>query len=64
MVQQEAMVQQLNMMATIYGCATLTIIAMTDNSANAGPAGVSVPRPTQVKETIDGYSSSRSFKRF
>ena len=44
------------MMATIYGCATLTIIAVTGNSANAGLAGVSVPRPTQVKETIDGYS--------
>lgn len=47
--------QQLNMMATIYGCATLTIIALTGNSADAGLAGVSVPRPTQLKETIDGY---------
>jgi hypothetical protein len=47
--------QQLNMMATIYGCATLTIIALTGNSADAGLAGVSVPRPSQLKETIDGY---------
>jgi hypothetical protein len=47
--------QQLNMMATIYGCATLTIIALTGNSADAGLAGVSVPRPSQLKQTIDGY---------
>lgn len=48
-------VQQLNMMATIYGCATLTIIALTGKNANAGLAGVSTRRPTQVREIIDGY---------
>ncbi|KAF2624062.1 hypothetical protein BU25DRAFT_424446 [Macroventuria anomochaeta] len=43
-------------MATIYGCATLTIIAPTGKRANPGLAGVSVPRPTQVKKTIEGYN--------
>jgi len=44
------------MMATIYGCATLTIVALTGRDSNAGLPGVSVPRPIQVKETIDGYT--------
>jgi hypothetical protein len=44
------------MMATIYGCATLTIIALTGKNANAGLAGISVPRPVQIRETIDGHN--------
>jgi hypothetical protein len=46
-------VKQLDMMSTIYGCATVTIIALTGEHANAGLPGISVPRLTQVKENID-----------
>jgi hypothetical protein len=49
-------IQQLNMMATIYGCATVTIVALTGKDSNAGLAGVSVSRPVQIKETIDGHT--------
>ncbi|KAJ5810869.1 hypothetical protein N7447_010385 [Penicillium robsamsonii] len=48
--------QQLNMMSTIYGCATVTIIALTGEHANAGLPGISFPRLTQVKESIEGYT--------
>jgi len=47
--------QQRGMMATIYGSATLTIVALTGKNSNAGLAGVSVPRPHQISETIDGH---------
>lgn len=43
------------MMATIYGCATVTIVALTGTNSNAGLAGVSIPRPGQISETIDEY---------
>lgn len=46
--------KQLDMMSTIYGCSTITIIALTGKHANAGLPGISVPRLTQVKENIDG----------
>jgi hypothetical protein len=43
-------------MATIYGCATLTIVALTGANSNAGLPGTSVSRPAQVTETIDGHA--------
>ena len=43
------------MMATIYGCATLTIVALTGKDSNAGLPGISVPRPAQVRETVNGH---------
>jgi hypothetical protein len=49
-------IQQLNMMATIYGCATVTIVALHGTNSNAGLPGVSVPRPAQVAEEIDGHT--------
>jgi hypothetical protein len=42
------------MMATIYGCATLTIVALTGANSNAGLSDISVSRPAQATETIDG----------
>ncbi|KAH7393000.1 heterokaryon incompatibility protein-domain-containing protein [Pyrenochaeta sp. MPI-SDFR-AT-0127] len=51
----EEKMQQLGLMATIYGCATLTIVALTGKNSNAGLPGISVPRPSQVMETIDGH---------
>lgn len=41
-------------MSTIYGCATITIVALNGRDANSGLAGISAPRSTQVKETIGG----------
>ncbi|KAF2655382.1 HET-domain-containing protein [Lophiostoma macrostomum CBS 122681] len=46
-------IEQLNMMSTIYGCATLTIVAVSGNNSNAGLPGVSSPRPMQVTETLN-----------
>lgn len=54
--QCEEKIQQLNMVATIRGCVTLTVIALTGKSANAGLAGVLILRPAQIRETIKGYS--------
>jgi hypothetical protein len=48
--------KQLDMMSTIYSCATVTIIALTGKHANAGLPGIYEPRLTQVKENIDGYA--------
>ncbi|KAH7087302.1 heterokaryon incompatibility protein-domain-containing protein [Paraphoma chrysanthemicola] len=48
-------IQQLGMMATIYGCATVTMVALTGTNANAGLAGVSVSRPHQIVETIEEH---------
>lgn len=42
------------MMATIYGCATVTVVALAGKSANDGLAGVSVLRPARVNRTIEG----------
>jgi hypothetical protein len=50
----ENRIMQLNMMATIYGCATLTIVALTGANSNAGLSDISVSRPAQATETIDG----------
>lgn len=47
--------QQLNLMSLIYGCATITVIAMTGNHTDAGLPGISFPRLAQVKESIGGY---------
>lgn len=46
------------MMDLIYGCASLTIVAMSGSNSNAGLAGVSPsnPRTMQLKETIDGLT--------
>ncbi|KAI0465619.1 heterokaryon incompatibility protein-domain-containing protein [Xylaria cf. heliscus] len=52
--QMAAKIKQLDMMSTIYGCATVTIVAVMGKNANAGLPGVSIPRLAQVKETIDG----------
>ncbi|KAM7211641.1 HET domain containing protein [Rhypophila decipiens] len=48
--------QQLSIMDMIYGCAALTLVAMSGSDSNAGLAGVSErnPRSRQWKETIDG----------
>ncbi|RYP52965.1 hypothetical protein DL768_001959 [Monosporascus sp. mg162] len=46
--------KQLDLMSTIYGCATVTIIALTGEHASAGLPGISVPRLTQVEENVDG----------
>lgn len=53
--QLEAKIEQLNMMATIYGYAALTIVALTGQDSNAGLSGLSVPRPMQVKEEVNGH---------
>jgi hypothetical protein len=50
----ENRIMQLNMMATIYGCATLTIVTLTGANSNAGLSDISVSRPAQATETIDG----------
>jgi hypothetical protein len=42
------------MMSIIYGCATLTIVALSGQSSNAGLPGVSSPRRMPVKETVNG----------
>jgi hypothetical protein len=42
-------------MATIYGCATLTIVALTGKDSNAGLPGISALRPAQVRETVNGH---------
>ncbi|KAE8395072.1 heterokaryon incompatibility protein-domain-containing protein [Aspergillus alliaceus] len=54
--QMKAKIKQLDMMSTIYSCATVTIVALTGKHANAGLPGVSVPRLAQVKENIDGVT--------
>ena len=45
-------------MDLIYGCASLTLVAMSGTNSNAGLAGVSPsnPRTTQLKETINGVT--------
>ncbi|KAF3007241.1 hypothetical protein E8E14_009234 [Neopestalotiopsis sp. 37M] len=52
--QKREKIKQLDMMSSIYGCATVTIIALVGKHADAGLPGISTPRFTQVKETIDG----------
>ncbi|KAJ6020775.1 hypothetical protein N7540_006279 [Penicillium herquei] len=52
--QIKAKEDQLDMMSIIYGCSTLAIIAINGKNANSGLAGISAPRGTQVKETING----------
>jgi hypothetical protein len=47
--------KQLDMMATIYDCATVTLVAETGEDSNAGLSGISAPRLIQLKENIDGY---------
>ncbi|KAM7190115.1 HET domain containing protein [Naviculisporaceae sp. PSN 640] len=44
--------QQLSMMDLIYGCASLTLVAMAGSDSNAGLVGVTKPRTSQLKETI------------
>lgn len=50
--QLERKFQQLSMMDLIYGCASLTLVAMSGDDSNAGLVGVSNPRTSQLKETI------------
>ncbi|KAI0482774.1 HET-domain-containing protein [Xylariaceae sp. FL0804] len=47
---------QLGMMHLIYGCASLTIVAVAGHNSDCGLAGVSraFPRSSQTRETIDG----------
>ncbi|KAF3021590.1 hypothetical protein E8E14_013565 [Neopestalotiopsis sp. 37M] len=54
--QLDAKMQQLNLMSVIYGCATMTLVAVTGKHADAGLCGISFPRLAQLKECIDGYS--------
>ncbi|KAF2735816.1 HET-domain-containing protein [Polyplosphaeria fusca] len=51
----QAKIEQLNMMATIYGCATVTIVALTGEDSNAGLSGVSLPRPVHMNEIVNGH---------
>ena len=46
------------MMDLIYGCAALTLVAVSGSNSNTGLAGVSRsnPRTRQLKETIDGVT--------
>ncbi|KAI1435586.1 heterokaryon incompatibility protein-domain-containing protein [Xylaria sp. CBS 124048] len=55
LAQIQAKRKQLDMMSTIYDCATVTIVALTGKNANAGISGISAPRLTQAKENIDGH---------
>ncbi|KAK3324957.1 heterokaryon incompatibility protein-domain-containing protein [Apodospora peruviana] len=54
--QAAAKTAQLKMMDLIYGCATLTIVALSGKDSNAGLAGVRPAhrRTKQVRETIGG----------
>jgi hypothetical protein len=42
-------------MSVIYGCATVTIVAMAGKDADAGLYGITHPRLAQVEESIGGY---------
>ena len=44
------------MMATIYGCATLTIIATTEKTRIQDCQGISAPRRHYLAEEIDGHT--------
>ncbi|KAK0654749.1 heterokaryon incompatibility protein-domain-containing protein [Cercophora newfieldiana] len=48
--------QQLKMMDKIYSSASLTIIALSGTDSNAGLAGVSRPRMSQLQETVGEYT--------
>jgi hypothetical protein len=53
--QMEEKRKQLDMMGTIYNCATVTLVAETGDHGDAGLSGISAPRLAQLKENIDGY---------
>lgn len=51
-----AKIEQLKLMSTIYGCATVTIIALTGESSDAGLSGISLSRPKQLTESIGNHT--------
>ncbi|PQE25831.1 hypothetical protein CJF30_00000546 [Rutstroemia sp. NJR-2017a BBW] len=53
--QMEEKRKQLDLMGTIYNCATVTLVAETGDDGDAGLSGISAPRLAQLKENIDGY---------